>query len=63
MIKQAKGLTKDDYEFNMEDYKLKEITQIGIDERISYMYLKYKLLEARIQKAVGMNHLATNICL
>lgn len=27
------------------------------------MYLKYKLLEARIQKAVGMNHEATDICL
>lgn len=61
--KQANGLNKDDYEFDMDNYKLKDITQCGIDERISYMYLKYKLLEARIQKAVGMNHVATDICL
>lgn len=56
-------MTKEDYCFDMENYKVKDITKTNIDERISYMYLKYKLMEARIQKAAGMNHLATDICL
>lgn len=46
----------------MEDAAVQPIAQVAFGDRISYIYLKYRLLEARIQKAAGMNHKATDIC-
>lgn len=45
---QATELTKKDYEFNMDETTVTAITQVAVADRISYIYLKYKLLEARI---------------
>lgn len=46
----AKGMTKKDYEFSMDEFDGKPIMQVKEfdEDRISYIYLKYKLLEARI---------------
>ena len=56
-------MTKKDYEFSMDDSEVQPIASVAFGDRISYIYLKYRLLEARIQKAVGMNHKATEICI
>lgn len=46
----------------MEEFDAKPIASAALGDRISYMYLKYRLLQARIHKATGMNHKATDIC-
>lgn len=61
--KQEKGMNKEDYEFNVEDMDVKAITKVVAEERVNYMYLKYKLLQARLQKAIGMNHVASELCM
>ena len=46
----------------MDGSDIQPIAQVVFGDRISYIYLKYRLLDARIQKAIGMNHKATAIC-
>lgn len=47
-----------------EDSGVKEITlqKIEVPDHINYIFLKYKLIQARINKAIGMNEVAHEIC-
>ena len=41
-----------------KEAQIKEITKINVESHISYIFLKWRLLQARINKSIGMNNLA-----
>ena len=40
-----------------------QISQVAVPAYINYIFLKYRLLQARIHKASSMNHKAHEICI
>jgi hypothetical protein len=38
------------------------INDINVPDYVIYIYMKFRLLQARVNKAIGMNHVAHEIC-
>ena len=58
-IAEAEGATVT--EIKDDDEALK-ITEVEVPEAVTYMYLKYRLLQARLNKSIGFANKAQDIC-
>ena len=52
---------------HITDMKTKGVDKINakkvdVPDMIIYIFLKFRLLQARINKSIGMNHIAHDIC-
>ncbi len=52
-----------DHEPNEGDHKMiSEVSQKDAPDWIRYIFLKLRLLQAKVNKSIGMNHVAHEIC-